>query len=179
MNKRIVIGVAAVAGAVGLLYIMKRQTSQATNTAAANTSGSASALLGGLLSGWAQPASTVPAPAVVAANGNASAATPSASLGNFTVGGGGSTLQPKPVSMSPTPTPAPKPAPAPAPAPVAAPAPVSWDYNPSVKDLLTQLIPGYNVTDKDAHYWSNHGGIDAVKSTFGAKTTTDNGERFA
>lgn len=176
MEKRIIIGVAAVAGAVGLLYIMKRQTSQATNTAAANTSGSASALLGGLLSGWAQPASTVPAPAVVAANGNASATpVPSSTLLPFTVGG----IQPKPVSMTPTPAPKPAPAPAPAPAPVAAPDPVGWDYNPSVKDLLTQLIPGYNVTDKDAHYWSNHGGIDAVKSTFGAKTTTDNGERFA
>lgn len=169
MDKRIVIGVAAVAGAVGLLYIMKRQTSQATNTAAANTSGSASSLLSGLLSGWAQPAATVPPPAVVAANGNASAAAPPSSL-PFTVGGGGSTLQPKPVSMTPAPTPAPAPKPAPAPAPVAAPEPAVWGYEPTVKDLLSQLIPGYNVTDKDAHYWTNHGGVDAVKNAFGSKT---------
>lgn len=76
MDRKIIIAVAAIGGVVLLMRVLKTQTSQATNTAAANTSGSASALLSGLLSGWANPASTVPSAAVVAANGTVSTPAP-------------------------------------------------------------------------------------------------------
>lgn len=37
---------------------------------------------------------------------------------------------------------------------------------PDVRSALIDLIPGYTPTEADVNYWSNHGGVDAVMSTF-------------
>lgn len=108
MDKKILIGVAAL-GVIGFIaYSMRQGAAQQVNSTAANTSGSASAVLSGLLSGWANPASVVPTAATVAANGTVTTPAPA----------------PAPTAWRPSsmenndepPAPAPKPAAAPAPA---------------------------------------------------------------
>lgn len=37
---------------------------------------------------------------------------------------------------------------------------------PDVRSALIDLIPGYTPTEADVNYWTNHGGVDAVLSTF-------------
>ena len=104
MDRKIIIAVAAIGGVVLLMRVLKTQTSQATNTAAANTSSSASALLSGLLSGWANPASTVPSPAVVAAGGAVSTPAPSPAPAAQQGGGwGGVQMQAQP-NTAPSPS---------------------------------------------------------------------------
>lgn len=134
MDKRIIMGVAAIGGAVLLLRVLKLQTSQATNTAAANTSSSASAMLSGLLSGWANPAATVPTAAAVAASGTI-ATKPAPIVSNAVKVGGGTAagwggIQNDPANKPPTKAPAPAPAPvkAPAPAPVVAKPVAGWSW---------------------------------------------------
>jgi len=123
MDRRIIMGVAAIGGAVLLLRVLKLQTSQATNTAAANTSSSASAMLSGLLSGWANPATTVPTPAAVAANGTIATPAPTVGhaikVGTASAGGWGG-IQNEPTNKVTTKAPAPPAVKAPAPAPVVA-----------------------------------------------------------
>lgn len=94
---------------------------------------------------------------------------------------------------APAPTPASSPISAPAPAPVSAPAPLpsgfgAWpvtpttvgptpapapaptsalSYDPAVKQALSTYLPGRPLTDQDYAYWTNHGGVNAVHSTFG------------
>lgn len=72
---------------------------------------------------------------------------------------------------------------APAPPPPPAPAPASYDfvvgggapspapapkpaYDPAVKAALQAALPGRQLTDADYAYWTNHGGVSAVNSTF-------------
>ena len=112
-----------------LLRVLKLQTSQATNTAAANTSSSASAMLSGLLSGWANPSTTIPTPAAVAANGTIATPAPAPvtaatvsnaiKVGGGTAGGWGG-IQNDPANKVATKAPAPPAVKAPAPAPVVA-----------------------------------------------------------
>lgn len=106
MDKRVLIGAAAV-GVVGyLVWSMRSSAQQQVNTTAANTSGSASALLSGLMSGWANPSSVIPSASTVAASGTVATPAPAPSPTTW-----------RPSSMEDnTPEPAPAPAPAAAPA---------------------------------------------------------------
>lgn len=176
MDKKTLIGVAAL-GVVGFIaYSMRQGAQQQVNSTAANTSGSASAVLSGLLSGWANPSSVVPSAATVAANGMLATPAPApapTSPGDFAVGGQGIRVSTR--VNTPAPSPAPAPAPVAVPMP-AAPAP-ALAFESSVKDALQSLLGGYKVTDADAHYWTNHGGVEAVNTTFG-KTTIPTWQDF-
>lgn len=41
-------------------------------------------------------------------------------------------------------------------------------YDPAVKAALTAALPGRQLSDADYSYWTNHGGVDAVRQTFGS-----------
>lgn len=105
MDKRVLIGAAAV-GVIGyLVWSMRSSAQQQVNTTAANTSGSASAVLSGLLSGWANPSSVIPSAGTVANNGTVATPAPAPAPTAW-----------RPATMEDN-TPAPAPAPAPAPRP--------------------------------------------------------------
>lgn len=41
-------------------------------------------------------------------------------------------------------------------------------YDPAVMTALQQALPGYNVTEDDATWWTNQGGVQAVQQQWGA-----------
>lgn len=165
MDKKILIGVAAL-GVIGFIaYSMRQGAAQQVNSTAANTSGSASAVLSGLLSGWANPASVVPTAATVAASGTVATPAPAPAPTAW-----------RPSSMENNDEP-PAPAPAPKPATVKPTAYSRALANPTTIPRLAGETQEQAVARVQG--WANDqtariDGSNAIRSAWNATTTPEN-----